>query len=99
MITKQATLIKEMPHNGISEQKLYQVSPPMRTYYWDEEETPDEFEFVIVSAAIVPMSGPETYIFGADPDGEIIDWGELPGSYKGGLNHKRALRDAGYEIV
>jgi len=97
--TKTATFIKEMPSNGISEQKLYQVSPPMQSYSWDEEETPSEFDFVIVSAAYVPMSGPETYIFGADSDGEVVNWGELPGSYKGGLNHKQALGGAGYTIA
>lgn len=40
----------------------------------------------------------ETFIFGANGAGEIIDWGELEGSYQGGSDHARALRNAGYEI-
>lgn len=40
----------------------------------------------------------ETYIFGATEDGEVADWGELPGSLKGTLDHADALREAGYEV-
>ena len=53
--------------------------------------------FVIVSAASV-FGAYETYIFEADEAGEVTDWGELDGSFKGGLNHEQALRNAGYEV-
>lgn len=50
--------------------------------------------FVITSAVTVPYSGPETYVFRASPDGEILSWRELDGSFRGGLNHDTAI--AGY---
>jgi len=68
----------------------------------------DGHKNVIVSATRVPYSGPETYIFGAAKlektdkfgnDWETADWGELDGSYRGGLSHAQALENAGYEIV
>jgi hypothetical protein len=49
-------------------------------------------EYVIASATVVPFGGPETYIFAADKDGNILNWLELPGSYKGGLDHEEAMR-------
>ena len=48
---------------------------------------------VVVSATVAMFGGPETYIFPANEDGEIVDYGELPGSYKGGLDHETALAD------
>ena len=72
--------------------RLYKVAPPME--YGDGLTT----EFVIVSASNVPWSGPETYIFPADDEGKILNWGELEGSFKGELNHETALEYAGYEV-
>lgn len=40
----------------------------------------------------------ETYIFGALPDGTVLDWHELPGSFQGAMDIPRALAQAGYEI-
>lgn len=70
--------------------RLYRLSPPATTYDGDEA------EYVIVSAADVPFSGPETYIFPAHPDGKVMNWTEMDGSFRGGLNHEEALRNAGY---
>ncbi len=47
---------------------LYRVEPPMRGRYSGV----GPFSFVVVSAADVPFSGPETYIFGAT-DGADAD--------------------------
>ena len=47
----------------------------------------------------MPFRGPETYIFGADKDGEILSWMELDGSFRGDLNHREALLKAGYELT
>lgn len=44
------------------------------------------------------FSGPETYIFPADKTGEIVNWSELDGSFKGGLDHEQALVNAGFEV-
>jgi hypothetical protein len=55
----------------------------------------DGHDHVIVSAVVVPLSGP----FPADPEtGEAINFLELKGSYRGGLNHAQALNDAGYRV-
>jgi len=82
---------------------LYRLEPPMHyTDYFsgpDNEDVEREAEYVIVSAADVMFSGPETYIFPATSDGKIVDWGELPGSFKGGLDHAQALEGAGYEVL
>jgi hypothetical protein len=66
---------------------LYELSEPLGGHM-----------FVVVSASDVPMSGPETYIFGANENGEIQDWGELPGSTPGIMCHNTALKNAGYQI-
>jgi len=66
--------------------KLYSVDPPL-----------GGFTHVIVSAVVAPFSGPETYIFGCDADGANVDYSELDGSYRGGLDHATALLNAGYE--
>lgn len=97
-----ATFIKEIPQirGGIC-QKLYRVDPPMTLEQWDYDEdveTNIAFDYVVVSAAQVIMVGPETYIFGADEEGMIVNWSELEGSFKGALDHERALHNAGYEV-
>jgi hypothetical protein len=51
---------------------------------------------IVVSAADVPGSGPEVYIFPSDREGHIIDWAELPGSITGSLCHDKALQSGGY---
>jgi hypothetical protein len=56
------------------------------------------YNHVIVSAAHVPFSGPETYIFPAAPNGNVKDWKELPGSSRGTWAHDEVLAKAGYEI-
>lgn len=68
--------------------KLYRVDPPH-----------EGVEHVVVSAVSAPFSGPETYIFPADADGNVTSWLELDGSYRGGLNHVAALVNAGYVVV
>lgn len=45
------------------------------------------------------FSGPETYIFPANEDGKVVHWAELEGSFRGGLDHERALRNAGFEVA
>jgi hypothetical protein len=59
----------------------------------------DGHETVAVSAVVAPFSGPETYIFPCDETGWITAWGELDGSYRGGLDHAAALEAAGYTVV
>ncbi|MCZ2224329.1 MAG: hypothetical protein LC122_11960 [Chitinophagales bacterium] len=64
------------------------MSPPLEGY-----------EHVVISSAVVPFTGPETYIFPCDNDGKIISWGELEGSQRGTLDYSVVLADLGYEEV
>jgi hypothetical protein len=86
-----ATFVKQ--RNGQGDGRVYRVDPPIADYKGEA------FDYVWVSAADVPFSGPETYIFGADENGEVLDWCELRGSFKGALDHEEALRGAGYEVT
>jgi len=47
--------------------------------------------YVVVSAVVTRDTGPETYVFLCDSEGEVLNWLELDGSFKGELNHSRAL--------
>jgi hypothetical protein len=95
-------IAKQLKASGLSspaqsDQRLYELDPPMKNYDGDEE-----YRHVVVSATVVRGSGPETYIFGArkvDNVFAIADWAELPGSYQGGLSHERALANAGYVVI
>lgn len=55
------------------------------------------FDYVVVSAVLAPYTH-ETYIFGADENGEVLEWGELPGSERDVYSHEKALNNAGYEV-
>lgn len=57
-------------------------------------------EFVIVSSVsfCIDHKGPETLIFGANADGEIVDWCGLQGSERNTISHRQVLRNAGYNI-
>ncbi len=83
---KTATRIGIRLYGWKGDARLYKLSPPLKGY-----------DFVVVSATTVPNQGPETYIFPSEPDGQPAHWTELPGSFRGGLDHDKALRDAGYE--
>ena len=68
---------------------LYRLSEPVA---YDGGTT----DYVVVSAAIAPDKGRETFIFLADAAGGAVDWGELKGSFRGGLSHEAALSGAGF---
>ena len=94
-----ATLIGPVPgFRGVA--LLYRLSPPITYTRYDDEcnERALSTEYVIVSAVIAFGDGPETYIFPASADGIIASWGELFGSFRGALDHARALRGAGYSL-
>lgn len=67
--------------------RLFELDPPL-----------DGSTFVVVSATTV-LGRPETYIFPADENGSVINWGEMEGSFQGGKDHTRALANAGYEVA
>jgi len=87
-----AYLLRERS-NSTALQKTYRLHWPLIS--WDN----DPAEYVVVSAASVMYSGPETYVFKSDAEGEVLNWGELGGSFQGDLDHERALAEAGYVEV
>ena len=95
MEDKIAYLIKKnLPNfNGVAH--LYRLDPPLKDYERGSENI--FYEYVVVSATVVIYTGAETYIFGADKEGNIVNWSDLPGSCRGTLNHEEVLRDAGYD--
>lgn len=87
-----ARLVRITRQDERFDQRLYAVEPAA-------EYCRGTTAFLWVSAAVVPYRGPETYVFPANSKGRVLDWGELDGSFKGGLDHEQALRNAGYEVV
>jgi len=93
MSNKTATLVKSnLPgYKGLAH--LYRLDPPAQA---DVKPIP----YVVVSASYARFCGPETYIFEADAEGNVLDWiSEMEGSYRGGYDHAHALNLAGYEVV
>lgn len=82
-MSKFVTKIKDVDSSKI----LWKAEPPL-----------DGHEYVITSAMDVEYSGPETYVFASDKHGEITDWCELRGSFRGELNHKKCFANIGYCI-
>lgn len=64
---------------------IYEMVPPFKGC-----------EFVVVSSAHVPFSGPETLMFPSD--GEIVtSFGEIAGE-RGVLSHQHVLESTGYKM-
>lgn len=97
--TGTATFIKQ--RNGTGEGRVYRLDPPMIERDYDGAITAThEYVWVSATSAMSSFGGrPETYIFGSDADGEVTSWGELEGSFQGGLDHEEALRGAGYTVT
>ena len=91
---------------------LYKLSEPLSGYNWDDDAPKAQgFDYVVVSA-INNMFGRETYIFGVNGSEEailksiketgdvdaMVNLSELPGSYKNGMDHEKALSGAGYTM-
>ena len=92
---KTAKFIRDL-EEWIGDARLYKLSeaiPYEGLGDWPDSTT----EFVVVSAVVVPYGGPETYIFPALEDGQVMNHLELEGSFQGSLDHNKALLGAGYE--
>lgn len=95
-----AKLIKSNLPGFLGTAHLYELSEPVAfDYDWDTDTYKEDTNYVVVSAANVLYSGPETYIFPADKDGEVLSWAELSGSFRGAMDHAQALQNAGYEVI
>lgn len=62
----------------------------------DESTFPFKNNPILISNFECPV---ETYIFESDNEGNIKDWSELEGSFRGEINHERALKNLGYTIL
>ena len=94
---KKAVLIKDKLDGFNGHASLYKLDPPLESISYIDD-TKSYHKYVIVSAANVMFSGPETYIFPATETGDIVSWLELDGSIRGKLSHEKALSNAGYTI-
>ncbi len=104
MTEKTATFVKQ--HNSSGDGRVYRLDPPLiQDYRWWNALGPltphyKTYNYVWVSATVVPFSGPETYIFGWDAEKEeVANWSEVTGSYAGDLCHSSALAQAGYTTI
>jgi len=92
--------------------RLYHVRPPIRFGRGQAQETDHVVVSCIdvvmpagggepgrVYAVEADPNGLETFLFAADQRGVVLDWDELPGSFRGRLDAAEALRGAGYEIA
>lgn len=86
-MSKHAIWIKDVSKDFRGRANLYRLTSPL-----------DGHDYVVVSEVVAAYSGPETYIFGSDAMGNVLDWGELDGSYQGGMDGELALMNAGYEV-
>lgn len=95
-----ATFVKDVSSKFRGRAEVFKVVPPVPWGdNYDTERYTHKTTYIVVSAATVMFSGPETYIFPCDANGNVKDWGELAGSRQGHLNIDRAIKDAGYEVV
>jgi len=101
-MTKTATFLRKL--DGFKgDARLYRVEPAMKYWKWEGQEREEaEVEYIVVSGinGIYRLtSDPETFIFPADESGMVVSWGELDGSFRGGVNHEQALANAGYSLT
>lgn len=91
-------------HGYAGDARVYRLDPPIESQVDDPNAR--KCSLVVVSAVEAPLTGPETYIFPAyeqapDERGNayaVDSWFEMDGSFRGGLDHERALRGAGYVV-
>jgi hypothetical protein len=87
---KTAHLVKDLGRSASgARQKLYRLS----------DQDLSETGYVVVSAVVAPITGPETYVFSANETGEILDFSELEGSIRGVMDHEASLSAAGYTLT
>lgn len=72
-------------------QVLFEMTPPYEGYRYVLTSVPH--------AEIALITGTETFIFGANVDGRIVDYNELEGSLYGVEDHFGAIANAGYEVI
>lgn len=94
---KIARKIKKLD-NFQGEAWLYKIDPPAKEEPVLCDEV-SESEYIVSSAVSTMFGSSETFLFLCDKDGNVLNWGELEGSFCGGMDNDKAVRDAGYEII
>ena len=93
---KKAIFIKKLKgYRG--DARLYKLSTPIKEDAYGDERNAN---YVVVSGVLAYDTGiEETYIFESDIEGNIKDYAELDGSFKGSIDHEKALNNAGYKLI
>lgn len=112
---KTAKMLRQLPRGRRgyhpTGQGVYELSPPMIVHdSRRKDHAPEhcmgdangegctEATWVVVKVA-QPLGVPQTSIFMATQQGDVVDKDHrLPGSFIGGMDGRRALRDAGYTV-
>jgi hypothetical protein len=95
-----AEKIDRVNEEARGDMELWKVDPPVKYCVYNTRTRKDvehKTSYVVVSAVVAPFSGSETYIFPADRDGNVIDWGELPGSSRGTMDHKEVIMNINHQ--
>lgn len=87
---RQYEFLKDLSHNFSGEARLYRVDPPAE--YLESEEQSRLTPYIVASATLVPMHGPQVFIFPADEKGDLLEWGEI-GGRKGTLDIDLVMRE------
>ena len=79
---------------------LFKLSEPAQVdWYLEEDEEPTYTDYVVVSGVVAFLGEAETLIFPADKEGEVPSMTEMPGSFRGSIDHDKALEGLGYQAV
>ncbi|MCX7914458.1 MAG: hypothetical protein N2511_07725 [Thermodesulfovibrionales bacterium] len=82
--------VKDVSERFSGKAYLYRVDPPVE--YFVDGETIKLTPYVCASATSVPLLGPQVFIFPANENGELLDWGEI-GGRKGTLDIDKVMRE------
>jgi len=94
---KTAKLLKKDLKGFKGTASLYELIPVYKEKDWKDKL--HTYKYVVASAVVAMDTGsPETFIFPAKKTGEVKNYGELKGSYRGGLSHRKAFKGMGYTI-
>lgn len=91
-MTKTAKFVREIVSKR-AVQRIYRVDPPVAF----ADDPSRSSRYVLVSATVVPITGPETLAFPCDKDGYVLSWIDVFGRC-GTLSHEQVLREAGYAL-
>lgn len=81
---------------------VYELDPPVDYFEdWGSDKKSSTAYVVVSAVPHVLTQGPETYIFPVEKTGDVftvVDYSELEGSFKGSMDHAKALEGLGYAI-